>query len=59
MTEKRNCRNCKHLSVIVSQISDYYCSMKNEYLSFSDFKDECIEFEKDELSLREKENKVW
>ena len=33
MTEKRNCGNCKHLSVIVSQTSDYWCSMKDEYLN--------------------------
>ena len=25
MTEKRNCGNCKHLSVIVSQTGDYWC----------------------------------
>ena len=38
MTEKRNCGNCKHLSVIVSQTSDYWCSMKDEYLNLIDFK---------------------
>ena len=46
MTEKRNCGNCKHLSVIVSQTSDYWCSMKGEYLNLIDFKKNCIEFEK-------------
>lgn len=59
MTEKRNCGNCKHLSVIVSQTSDYWCSMKDEYLNLIDFKKNCTEFEKDNLSLTEKENKVW
>lgn len=59
MTKKQNCVRCKHLDVIISQTSDYYCSMKDEYLNFTDFKDKCVEFEKDELSLREKENKVW
>lgn len=60
MTEnKRNCSDCKFLSVIVSQTSDYWCSMKNEYLNLTDFKKNCTEFEKDNLSLTEKENKVW
>lgn len=59
MIEKRNCRNCKHLSVIVSQTSDYWRSMKDEYLNLIDFKKNCTEFEEDNLSLTEKENKVW
>ena len=59
MIEKRNCENCKHLSVIVSQASDYWCSMKDEYLNLIDFQKNCTEFEEDNLSLTEKENKVW
>ena len=59
MTENKRCSNCKHLSVIVSQNSDYWCYVKNEYLNFSEFKENCDEFEKDNLSLTEKENKVW
>ena len=39
MTEKRNCGNCKHLSVIVSQTSDYWCSMKDEYLNLIEQKE--------------------
>ena len=54
MTEKRNCGNCKHLSVIVSQTSDYWCSMKGEYLNLIDFKKNCTEFEEDNLSLTER-----
>ena len=58
MTENK-CRNCKHLKVIVSQTSDYWCSAKDEYKNGSDFIFNCDDFEADILSLREKENKVW
>ena len=58
MTRKQ-CSICRHLSVIVSQTSDYWCSKKNEYLNLTDFKENCTEFEKDNLSLTEKENRVW
>ena len=33
--------------------------MKDEYLNLIDFKKNCTEFEKDNLSLTEKENKMW
>ena len=59
MIEKRNCGNCKHLAVIISQTSDYWCSIKDEYLNSIDFQKNCTEFEEDNLSLTEKENKVW
>lgn len=58
MTENKRCNTCKHLSVIVSQNSDYWCSVKNEYLNFNEFKENCNEFEKDKLSLSKKEDKV-
>lgn len=56
---KNRCDNCKHLSVIVSQTSDYWCSIKNEYKNWSNFISNCDDFEADVLSLKEKENKVW
>lgn len=53
------CSNCKHLRVIVSQTSDYWCSTKNEYKNLSDFISNCDKFEKDNISLMEKEEKGW
>lgn len=53
------CSNCKHLSVIISQASDYKCSVKDEYKDTADFICNCDFFEEDILSLREKEKKVW
>lgn len=56
---ENKCRNCKNLSVIVSQTSDYWCSEKNEYKNWSDFVSNCEEFESDSETLREKEERVW
>ena len=62
MCEKQlenKCRNCKHLSVIISQTSDYYCYYKHQNMSFMDFISNCEGFEADNVSLKEKEDKVW
>lgn len=54
-----NCRNCKHLGVIISQTSDYYCYKKHSYMNLGDFIKNCEDFVEDIVSLKEKENKVW
>lgn len=58
MIENR-CRNCKHLDVIVSQTSDYYCYKKHSYMNSSDFIKNCEDFVEDTVSLIEKEEKGW
>lgn len=58
MTEN-NCANCKYLSVIISQTSDYFCYEKDEYMNLSDFIENCDCFAKDNVSLKEKKDKVW
>ena len=55
----KSCRNCKHLNVIVSQQSDYWCFKKNLYLGFEDFIDDCTEWKQDSETLKEKEERVW
>ena len=57
--KKKTCSACKNLKVIVSEQSDYWCSCKNEYLNLNDFCEDCESYEMDNLSLREKEHRVW
>ena len=61
MTEN-TCWNCKNLSVIISQMSDYYCYYKegdDSYMDVNDFIKNCDGFEADNKTLREKEEEVW
>lgn len=61
MTEKQlenKCSNCKHLSVIISQSSDYYCYSKRKNMEIIDFISNCDNFEADNISLTEKEE-IW
>lgn len=65
MTEKQlenKCSNCKNLSVIISQMSDYYCYYRkgnDSYMNITDFITNCDGFEADDISLTEKEERVW
>lgn len=56
---ENKCRNCKYLRVIVSQTSDYWCFVKNEYKNYSDFISNCKKFEPDSKTLLEKEEEGW
>ena len=58
MTENK-CSNCKHLDVIISQASDYYCYYNNQNMTSADLSMQCDGFEADTVSLKEKEDKVW
>lgn len=58
MSEKNCCPNCKNLKVIISQGGNYRCYKKDVYIDY-DFYENCPDFEKDERTLREKEQIVW
>ena len=58
LTENK-CSNCKHLGVIISQTSDYYCYYNHQNMSLLDFVSNCDGFELDVVSLSEKEDRVW
>ena len=51
------CSHCKHLKVIISQMSDYYCPKKEEYILC--LGDVCDDFIFDNVTLDEKEEKIW
>ena len=49
MMSEQRCSDCKHLGVIISQMSDYFCYKKRIYMNIDD----------DELTLEMKEKQVW
>lgn len=56
MVEKM-CSNCKNLQVVVTQSGDYYCIITHEY--YDSLPEPCDEFIEDNVTLREKEERVW
>lgn len=56
MREQR-CSDCKHLGVIISQISDYFYYKKRIYMNIDDLSFCCNDFMFDELEM--KEERVW
>lgn len=53
------CGNCKHCRVIISQMADYWCAKKDLYFHCDTLTQNCSDFEKDTVTLEEKEDKVW
>ena len=41
MREQR-CSDCKHLGVIISQMSDYFCYKKRIYMNIDDIKEKRV-----------------
>lgn len=56
---KQACFNCKHLSVIISLMGDYWCSKNYRFFCIDDLSNVCDDFTFDDIALAEKEEKVW
>ena len=54
---KKSCRCRKHISPIISQTADYYCYKNHKYMNWAS--EYCEYWEYDEVTLTEKEDKVW
>ena len=59
MMREQRCSDCKHLGVIISQMSDYFCYKKRIYMNIDDLSFCCDDFIFDELTLEIKEKRVW
>ena len=53
------CGDCKYYRVIISQMADYWCAKKDLYFHCDTLTQSCSDFEKDTVTLEEKEDKVW